>query len=296
MTLRDFLAIVEIRTKIVSVSTLLLSTIYIALAHGTLSPLKLILMIIATLAVDMGTTAFNTYYDFTRGVDHKETNREVDKVLIHKGVNKWAAFWTAWGLFLLAGILGLILTALTGWPLLIAGGGSMIVGFLYTGGPKPISSTPFGEFFAGGALGAGLFLIHIYLHQETITLYDALISLPSSLMIGAILSVNNACDIQGDTKAGRKTLAILLGPKVAPYVIDAQVIAAYLISIILMVPQEPLTLIPLTLGLILTLGKLAALHRRGFSHHTKMPSMGGISQIFTLFTIVYMGALIIRFW
>ena len=38
------------------------------------------------------------------------------------------------------------------------------------------------------------------------------LGLPSSLVIAAILSTNNACDRVGDARAGRRTLAIVLGP------------------------------------------------------------------------------------
>jgi len=60
----DVLQIVDIRTKIVSVSSLAIGTAYAVYATHTFSPLLFVAMLLATLLVDMGTTGFNSYYDF----------------------------------------------------------------------------------------------------------------------------------------------------------------------------------------------------------------------------------------
>ena len=69
ITARDFLQLVDIRTKVVSASSLLIGTTYAFISTGRFSLLMFTLMVAATLLVDMGTTCFNSYYDFVRGVD-----------------------------------------------------------------------------------------------------------------------------------------------------------------------------------------------------------------------------------
>jgi 4-hydroxybenzoate polyprenyltransferase len=86
MTGKQFLRIVVLRTKIISISSLCIGTLYVLYSTGGLIIPNLVLMFCAALAVDMGTTAFNSYYDFVRKVDSKTHTKEKDKVLVHEEV------------------------------------------------------------------------------------------------------------------------------------------------------------------------------------------------------------------
>jgi 1,4-dihydroxy-2-naphthoate octaprenyltransferase len=293
MTWNTFLRIVEIRTKIVSLSTFLLALLSAVWVLGSVPWYLAALLFVAVLAVDMGTTAFNTFFDYERGVDAPDTNRETDKVLVHNRVAPGYALVTALGLFAFAAVLGLFLVLWTGWPLLVLGAASLAVAFLYSGGPRPISSTPWGEFFAGFFLGTVLWIIVFYVMASPghWTPQDwwrvPLFSLPSFLFISSILTVNNCCDRAGDEKAGRKTLAILWGP-VANGLVLAQPLAAYLILGLLGV----LGILPWTFmiaalaGPTLTIPFWRGMFHRGFSHETKGPNMGAVSQTFLVYTLV----------
>lgn len=302
MTFQQFLRIVEIRTKIVSVSTLILAFLWTWAVHETFHPLVALLMIAATLMVDMGTTAFNSFYDYMRGVDAKETNREEDKVLVHQNVGPGWALIVSLGLYAGAGILGLVIAWLTSPWILAAGALSLAVGFLYNGGPKPLSSTPLGEFFAGGFLGGVLFLLVIFTQTGTLVWQDWWAALPSTLFIACILTVNNTCDALGDRSAGRLTLSILIGPKASRLLIPLEIMGAYIamaLFIALVSSEGPLgwkTLMmqaPLALAAGLSVPTFLAMDRRGYSHQTKGPSMGGISQLFLIFTLGMAGTLFI---
>lgn len=162
--LGNFLAIVEIRTKVVSVSSFLLGTLFSMRCLSTQGIGRVhwgraLGMFLATLCVDMGTTAWNTYFDYLRGTDDPRINREPDKVLIHGMLPPSYAFWTAFWLYIAAMVGGFILSLQVGLWILPVGAVCMVVGFFYNAGPLPISHTPLGELFAGGFLGSGLFLI-----------------------------------------------------------------------------------------------------------------------------------------
>lgn len=288
MKFRQFLEIVEMRTKIVSVSTYLLATLYVVARTGRVDPLRGVLMLTATLLVDMGTTAFNTFFDYWRGVDHPLFNRESSKVVIHEGVPGAYALLIAAGLFAAAAVLGILLAIAAGWPVLVVGAICMAVGFLYTGGPYPISRTPLGELFAGGFMGTVLFLLVWYVQAGRPDAGALLVSLPSTLMIAAILTVNNTCDIEGDKVSGRRTLSILLGRKGGEILGISLVSAGWVLIAVLGVFGA----LPRWAGIAVLpfagLGyrEFVTMHRRGYSHHTKGPSMGGISRVFLLFTAV----------
>jgi 1,4-dihydroxy-2-naphthoate octaprenyltransferase len=137
------------KLKIVSLSSIILGTLLGFVYTGSFRPLEFSLFLISGLLVDMGTTAFNNFFDFYRGEDRKEKNFESDKVLVHEDVIPGQVLVLGVLLFLLALIPGFWLAALVSWWLIPLGALALLVGFLYSGGPKPLSSTPLGEIFAG---------------------------------------------------------------------------------------------------------------------------------------------------
>lgn len=99
----------------------------------------------------------------------------------------------------------------TSWLLALVGVVSMLIGYFYTGGPYPIAYTPFGELVSGVVMGMFLILIAFYIQTGTVTTTAVLLSVPSMLLVAAIMMANNIRDLEGDKKSGRKTLAILAG-------------------------------------------------------------------------------------
>jgi 1,4-dihydroxy-2-naphthoate octaprenyltransferase len=292
-TLVDFLQIVDIRTKIVSLSSLVIGTAYAAATWQAFSPGVFTLMLLATLFVDIGTTAFNSYYDFRDGVDTTDTDVERWKALVQRGIDPAFALKLAWVLFGLAGLAGLAIGALVDWRIVPVGAASMLIGLLYSGGPRPISGLPVGEAFAGGLLGLVLIAVAAYVQHPAPDPRVLWLGVPSSVLIATILSVNNACDIVGDGKAGRRTLAIVLGHDGAARMIRVQA-ALTLVAAVALVPLGVLpvsALAPLALAALLGARTLAAMHRRGYSHPAKAAAMGGISVVFLVYTLALLAAI-----
>lgn len=290
MTFRQFIGIVELRTKIVSMSTLILATLYTVWRTGRLDLVSFFLLLFAALAVDMGTTGFNTYFDFLRGVDHPEYNREDGKVLVHEGVSPKAALAVSVACFGAAAVLGMAIALRSGWPVLLAGGASMAVGFLYTGGPLPISRTPLGEVVSGGFLGTVFYLIVYYVlggGTDSRSLFHAfLASLPSALLIASILTTNNTCDIEGDRAAGRRTLSILIGRRASSALIYLEGALGYAaLSVWALIGIIPAPVLPAAVAAaVLSTAVYRRMHAAGYSHETKEASMGGISKVFILYS------------
>jgi 1,4-dihydroxy-2-naphthoate octaprenyltransferase len=293
LTVRDALQIVDIRTKIVSLSSLAIGTAYGAMAAGAFSPARFAAMLLATLCVDMGTTSFNSYYDFVHGVDTPATDVEKSKVLVQRGLDPALALRLSWLLFALAALFGLAVGALVDWRLVLAGGACMLVALLYSAGPVPIARLPVGEVFAGGLLGAALIALSAFVQGASVDARVGWLGLPSSVLIATILSVNNACDAEGDARAGRRTLAIVLGPVRAARMIRAQG-AATLLAALALVPLGLLphsALAPLALAGVFGWRQFAALERGGYSHATKAAAMGAISAAFVVFTLAMLAGI-----
>lgn len=287
ITLYQFLRIVEIRTKIISVSGLALGIAYALYRSATINVFPTILFSVSVLLIDMATTGFNSFFDYYKGVDHKRLNRERDKVIVHDGVAPGIALVVSLGLYGLAIILGIVVSVLTSFWIIPIGALSMSVGFLYTGGPVPISRTPFGELFAGGFLGWVLVTLTVFVASSGFEIsQDVLPGIPSFFFVASILTVNNTCDIEGDTSAGRRTLSIVLGRRggeILSYLLGA---SAYLSAAVLtgggVFPRS--LLFGLVPAVLISLPSYWTMHTRGFSHATKRESMQRISGAFLLFS------------
>ncbi len=290
----DFLKIVDIRTKIVSVSSLLVGSAWaLATAPGRFSWGLFGLMAVATLLIDMGTTGFNSHFDFVTGVDTRESDQERFKALVQSGIDPRIALHLSFVLFAAAVPLGLAIGARAGWGVVAAGAACMVFAYFYSGGPHPISRTPVGEFFAGGLLGGALVAISAFVHTQRLDAATVLLGLPSTLVIAAILSTNNACDRVGDARAGRRTLAIVLGPgeaHVPVFVLVAAAYAAWALLVALGV-LPPLALLPMALSAAHAARALSGMKARGWSHATKGPNMGAISGVFLGFTACLLAAI-----
>jgi 1,4-dihydroxy-2-naphthoate octaprenyltransferase len=113
--------------------------------------------------------------------------------------------------FVLATAIGLVLAWRGGWPILVAGIAAAAAAMGYSGGPRPISYTPFGDivvwlFFGLVAVGGTYYLQTGSLSSGALTA-ATMVGLPAT----AVLVVNNYRDLDPDAQVGKRTLAVCLG-------------------------------------------------------------------------------------
>jgi 1,4-dihydroxy-2-naphthoate octaprenyltransferase len=294
-TLTDLARIVELRTKIVSMSSLAIGTLWAA-AGGAFSWATFALMLAATLCVDLATAGFNSYYDFRGGVDTPDTDLEGYKVLVHRGIEPRLALRMSSGLFACAVVFGLALGLRIGWEVIGVGAACMAIAWGYSGGPWPISRLPVGEAFAGGAMGLVLTALSVYVQTGSVDGRTLALGFPSTLIIAAILAANNACDHVGDALAGRRTLAIVVGPRGAMRVVEALVAGGFVCALALAAAGvlPGFAALPLLAAAALAAVLLAAMRARGYSTRTKARTMGAISAIFLAYTVSVAGSLVVK--
>lgn len=182
----------------------------LALLHGEFHLLLFLAMLVASLIIQMATNMFNEYYDYKRGLDTKESVG-IGGTIVRDGVAPKVVLRLGFILFFVALLIGVYISATTSWWIAVVGAISMAAGYLYTGGPYPIAYTPYGEIVSGFFMGLVIILISFYIQTGTVSIESVLISVPISILCGAILTSNNIRDREGDEKNGRRTLAILLG-------------------------------------------------------------------------------------
>lgn len=183
-------------------------------------------MLLACLLIQTATNMFNEYYDFKRGLDTAESIG-IGGAIVREGIQPKTVLYCALALYGISLLLGVYICANTSWWLALIGSVSMTAGYLYTGGPLPIAYTPLGELFAGFFMGCLIILISFFIQTGTVSSTAILVSIPITILVGAILMANNIRDLDGDKKFGRKTLAILLGRKGAILFLAGMFIVSY---------------------------------------------------------------------
>lgn len=169
-----------------------------------------IAMLLSCLLIQAATNMFNEYYDFKKGLDD-HTSVGIGGAIVRNGMSPKLVMNLAIAFYVIAGLLGLFIASQTSFLLIPIGVVCMAVGYLYTGGPFPISWTPFGELFAGVFMGLIIILISFFIQTDNLQGYAVWISIPIVITIGLINMANNIRDRVKDQQSGRKTLPILLG-------------------------------------------------------------------------------------
>lgn len=204
----------------------LLGTI-IALLEARVNWLLFAAMMLASILIQAATNLFNEYYDFKRGLD-TEDSIGIGGGIVRHGMTPKLIMTLALVMYGISLILGVYICAESSWWLAAIGLICMLVGYLYTGGPLPISSTPFGELFSGLFMGCFIILIAFFIQTGYVSNLAILISVPSGVLVGLINLSNNLRDHDGDKANGRKTLPIVLGRKRAVYLMGMMFTFSYL--------------------------------------------------------------------
>lgn len=201
-----------------------------ALIHDNVFHIGLFLaMLIASILIQAATNMFNEYYDYVRGLD-TEKSVGIGGTIVRDGVAPKTVLQLAFAFFGIAILLGIYICMESSWWIAVIGAASMLIGYLYTGGPFPIAYTPFGELFSGFLMGTVIIAISYYIQTLMVSKDIIFVSIPVAIFIGAIMLSNNIRDLDGDKKSGRKTIAILIGRKNAIIFLATMFFVAYAIT------------------------------------------------------------------
>lgn len=194
----------------ISVNPVLVGCALAWFESGHINGLLMLLSMLGALLLQTGTNLDNDVSDHQRGTDRAGRlgpPRATSQGLLTARQVRLASL----GSFALATVVGLLLAWRGGWPILVAGVFCAAAAMAYSGGPRPISYTPWGDavvllFFGFVAVGGSYYL-------QTLSLSPALVV--AALMVGlpatAVLVVNNYRDLDPDRAVGKHTLAVWLG-------------------------------------------------------------------------------------
>jgi len=239
MTVSTFLELVEIKAKIASVWPFLLGVIFVQANYQHVNWGVTALFFVAMLLFNMAVDINDNYQDYTKaGNQAAEWKKHTNIIGVHHlAVNRIFALMAS--MAVVAGSIGLYLVWVTGWPLLVMGVFCFLVGYLYAGGPRPLSGTPTGEFFAGFTMGYMIMLITVYLNLYQTSAFTGplmgrvlLASGIAVMAIAALLLANNICDAAEDLSLNRKTIVYYLGKQGALWLFASFYVIGYLSLIV----------------------------------------------------------------
>lgn len=246
--MRAFLKLVEIHTKIASVTPFVWSAVYAAYYFRGFCPELLLIFFVSMISFDMFTTGLNNYLDWKRAEKKHGYNYEMHNAIVRYGMKEETVILIISVLFASAVIFGLLLYSYTDCMVLLLGIACFLTGILYSAGPVPISRTPLGEIFSGFVMGYLLPFIVIYFTvsdskpvalawgSETVSVvlnWKMLIPItmalvPTTLLIAGIMLANNICDIEDDIVNRRYTLPVYIGKRRAMIIFNLLYALCYL--------------------------------------------------------------------
>jgi 1,4-dihydroxy-2-naphthoate octaprenyltransferase len=157
-----------------------------------------------------GANYANDYSDGVRGVDHE---RRGPVRLTASGIATPAAVRTAAMVtFVVAMAAGLALAVAVDLRLLVLGGLCILGAWFYSGGRRPYGHSGWGEVAVFAFFGFAATVGSAYVQARSVPAAAWWGSLVVGLPTCAVLVANNFRDIETDRRAGKRTLAVLMGP------------------------------------------------------------------------------------
>ncbi|XP_039611788.1 ubiA prenyltransferase domain-containing protein 1 [Polypterus senegalus] len=222
-------------------------------SEGKIDILILLVCGVAVLAVHGAGNLVNTFYDFSKGIDHKKSDDRtlVDRILEPQDVVMFGAVLYSLGCICATCLFFLSTLKLEHLALIFFGGLSS--SFLYTGGIG-LKYVALGDVVILITFGPLAVMFAYAVQVGYLSVLPLIYAIPLALNTEAILHSNNTRDMDSDKQAGIVTLAILIGPTLSyvlfsvllflPYVLFSILATRYAVSMAL-----PLLTIPMAFPL-----------------------------------------------
>lgn len=188
---------------------------------------RALLALLVSLALQIGVNYANDFSDGVRGTDADRIGPT--RLVAARLATATAVRTAALSCFAIAATAGLVLAALTSWWLLAVGAAAMAAAWFYTGGAKPYGYRAFGEVSVFVFFGLVAVVGTAYVQAERILPQSVVASVPVGLLACALLVVNNLRDIDGDTVAGKRTLAVVLGERRTRWLFAGVVVLSFVV-------------------------------------------------------------------
>ena len=181
----------------------------VAIALPEFNLLNALLCLIVGLSLQIAVNFANDYSDGIKGTDEDRIGptRLVAGGLASADEVKKAAL----SFFAIGALTGYFLATRTSYWFIAIGAAAIISAWRYTGGKNPYGYRGLGEIYVFIFFGLVATLGTFYSQTGTISIAAIMAAISNGAVSCALLAVNNIRDIEGDTRAGKRTLAVRLG-------------------------------------------------------------------------------------
>lgn len=233
------------KTLPAAISPVLVGTT-LAWSYGQFAPLPAMAAATGALLLQVLSNFANDYFDFAKGADTAERlgpTRAVAAGLLSPRAMRWGMATVA----ALTALVGAYLVMIGGWPILAVGAASLLAAVLYTGGPFPFGYHGLGDLFVFIFFGLVAVTGTYFVQTGMLSTEVLVVAAPVGALITAILVVNNLRDIGTDAKAGKRTLAVMIGARNTRLQFVILLVFAYAAPILIWLGFErgPAVLLPL---------------------------------------------------
>lgn len=243
--------------------------------------------LLSSFFIQIGTNLVNDAADFKTGADTSE--RIGPMRVTQTGVFSYGQVMFFAGLsFLCAIALGVPLVMWGGWPIVIVGLISVLMGYAYTAGPFPLAYKGLGDLFVilffGLVAVGGMF----YLQAGALNLGAVILGLQVGFHATVLIAINNLRDVDGDSKVNKKTLAVRFGKSFVRKEIWFLLLAPFALTLYWGYQGEfwafllPWSVLPLAVKL----GKLIQTTEPSPEYNKFLGQAAGIHLLFGIFTSV----------
>jgi 1,4-dihydroxy-2-naphthoate octaprenyltransferase len=202
----------------------------LALNMGRFSLLSWLDVLIVALLMQVATNALNEYGDYKNAVD-TVPSAGFAGIIVSGEVRANEVLYTAAACYAVAFSLGIALVLERGVGLFVLGILAIAAGIVYSEGPLPVSSTPFGEVLVGVVMGPIEVVSANFAASGSASALALVYSIPVGLMVTSILLANNLRDVEKDREHGRRTVAVLIGRARGSLLLLCLIAAAFLWSL-----------------------------------------------------------------
>lgn len=184
------------------------------------------------LLLQLAANLANDVDDFARGAD--TAARQGPTRVTQSGLLAARQVRTAqWLVLALAALVGCYLIAAAGWPVAVVGLAAILAACTYTGGPWPFGYHGLGDLVVFLFFGLVAVVGTTYVQTGTLSPLALRAAVPVGALVTAILVVNNTRDAATDRLAGKRTLAVRIGPGATRAEYAALLLVAYAVPVAL---------------------------------------------------------------
>ena len=206
----------------------------VALQQGVFDLIPFILALIGALLLQTAANLVNEYADYKKGADEFKVAGQgmtiKNQVLTPRDVLLGAIASLVGG-----SLIGLYLLTQSGPLLLWIGIAGVLGAVLYTAGPFALAYNGLGEITAGIMFGPLMVLGAYYVMAREFDWLPVIVSLPVAFMVAAILHANNIRDMDADRAVNKRTLALILGLRLARLEYAVLVYGTYALLVVIVV-------------------------------------------------------------